>query len=129
MLDTGVCVKHYGGMLSIVQSRRARCDRQDVERNRSAQGRSTSLFAGGCRAVSREVISGEPEQISTSYVERQNLSLRMASKRRIAGWGASYAAYNADDKRAGSAPAIPCDSWWKVLLLGPHCLRSRNHAQ
>ena len=32
-------------------------------------------------AVSREIISGEPEQISTSYVERQNLSLRMASKR------------------------------------------------
>lgn len=32
-------------------------------------------------AVSREVISGEPEQISTSYVERQNLSLRMASRR------------------------------------------------
>jgi IS1 family transposase len=32
-------------------------------------------------AVSREVVSGEPEQISTSYVERQNLSLRMASKR------------------------------------------------
>jgi IS1 family transposase len=32
-------------------------------------------------AVSREVISGDPEQISTSYVERQNLSLRMASKR------------------------------------------------
>lgn len=32
-------------------------------------------------AVSREVISGEPEHISTSYVERQNLSLRMASRR------------------------------------------------
>jgi len=32
-------------------------------------------------AVSREVISGEPEYISTSYVERQNLSLRMGSKR------------------------------------------------
>lgn len=32
-------------------------------------------------AVEREVISGEPEQISTSYVERQNLTLRMASKR------------------------------------------------
>lgn len=32
-------------------------------------------------AVSREVISGDPAQISTSYVERQNLSLRMASKR------------------------------------------------
>ncbi len=32
-------------------------------------------------AVSREVVSGDPEQISTSYVERQNLSLRMASRR------------------------------------------------
>ena len=32
-------------------------------------------------AVEREVVSGEPEQISTSYVERQNLTLRMASKR------------------------------------------------
>ncbi len=32
-------------------------------------------------AVSREVISGDPELISTSYVERQNLSLRMSSKR------------------------------------------------
>lgn len=32
-------------------------------------------------AVERQVVSGEPEQISTSYVERQNLTLRMASKR------------------------------------------------
>jgi IS1 family transposase len=32
-------------------------------------------------AVSREVISGVPAEISTSYVERQNLSLRMASRR------------------------------------------------
>ena len=32
-------------------------------------------------AVARDVVSGEPEQISTSYVERQNLTLRMASKR------------------------------------------------
>ncbi len=32
-------------------------------------------------AVERDVISGEPEHISTSYVERQNLTLRMASKR------------------------------------------------
>lgn len=32
-------------------------------------------------AVAREVVSGEPEQISTSYVERQNLTIRMASKR------------------------------------------------
>jgi len=32
-------------------------------------------------AVEREVISGVPAEISTSYVERQNLSLRMASRR------------------------------------------------
>jgi hypothetical protein len=33
-------------------------------------------------AVSRAVVSGDPEQyVSTSYVERQNLSLRMASRR------------------------------------------------
>jgi IS1 family transposase len=32
-------------------------------------------------AVERVVMSGEPEQISTSYVERQNLTMRMASKR------------------------------------------------
>ena len=32
-------------------------------------------------AVQREVVSGVPAEISTSYVERQNLTLRMASKR------------------------------------------------
>jgi hypothetical protein len=32
-------------------------------------------------AVAREVQSGLPAEISTSYVERQNLTLRMASKR------------------------------------------------
>jgi IS1 family transposase len=32
-------------------------------------------------AVERQVVSGEPDQISTSYVERQNLTLRMGSKR------------------------------------------------
>lgn len=31
-------------------------------------------------AVSREVISGLPAEISTSYVERSNLSIRMASR-------------------------------------------------
>jgi hypothetical protein len=32
-------------------------------------------------AVERQAVMGEPEQISTSYVEQQNLTLRMASKR------------------------------------------------
>jgi IS1 family transposase len=32
-------------------------------------------------AVERQAVMGEPEQISTSYVERQNLTIRMASKR------------------------------------------------
>jgi IS1 family transposase len=32
-------------------------------------------------AVERQAVIGEPEHISTSYVERQNLTLRMASKR------------------------------------------------
>jgi IS1 family transposase len=32
-------------------------------------------------AVERQIASGDPEHISTSYVERQNLTLRMASKR------------------------------------------------
>ena len=32
-------------------------------------------------AVERQAVMGEPEQISTSYVERQNLTIRMGSKR------------------------------------------------
>lgn len=32
-------------------------------------------------AVSREIVTGMPTQISTSYVERSNLSIRMASRR------------------------------------------------
>ncbi len=36
---------------------------------------------GAVVAVSRDVISGVPAEISTSYVERQNLSVRMSSRR------------------------------------------------
>lgn len=32
-------------------------------------------------AVERQVVNGDPQQISTSYVERSNLTLRMSSKR------------------------------------------------
>jgi len=32
-------------------------------------------------AVSRDVVSGVPAEISTSYVERQNLTMRMTSRR------------------------------------------------
>jgi hypothetical protein len=32
-------------------------------------------------AVARDVVSGIPAEISTSYVERQNLSVRMSSRR------------------------------------------------
>jgi hypothetical protein len=32
-------------------------------------------------AVARDVVSGVPAEISTSYVERQNLTLRMGSRR------------------------------------------------
>jgi Integrase core domain len=35
----------------------------------------------GAVAVSRDVISGVPAEISTSYVERSNLTLRMSSRR------------------------------------------------
>src|ERR1700724_923010 len=46
---------------------------------KEAQGRSSPAAVV---AVSREVVSGDPDQyISTSYVERQNLSLRMGGRR------------------------------------------------
>ena len=46
---------------------------------KEAQGRYSPAAAV---KVAREVVSGDPEQyVSTSYVERQNLSLRMSQRR------------------------------------------------
>jgi IS1 family transposase len=46
---------------------------------KEAQGRYSPAAVA---AVQREVVSGDPEQyVSTSYVERQNLSLRMGQRR------------------------------------------------
>ncbi len=42
--------------------------------------RSRSYSPAAVVAVKREVVSGLPAEISTSYVERQNLTIRMASK-------------------------------------------------
>jgi IS1 family transposase len=42
---------------------------------------SRRYFPAQVVAVARDVVSGVPTEISTSYVERQNLTLRMASKR------------------------------------------------
>jgi hypothetical protein len=47
-----------------------------------AKDAATRYSPAAVVAVSREVVTGDPEQyVSTSYVERQNLSLRMASRR------------------------------------------------
>jgi IS1 family transposase len=47
-----------------------------------AKDAATRYSPAAVVAVSREVVTGDPEQyVSTSYVERQNLSLRMGSRR------------------------------------------------
>jgi IS1 family transposase len=47
-----------------------------------AKDAATRYSPAAVVAVSREVVTGDPEQyVSTSYVERQNLSLRMDSRR------------------------------------------------
>ena len=57
-------------------------DRKDLQRNQPRQGCRTRYSPAAVVAVSREVVTGDPEQyVSTSYVERQNLSLRMGQRR------------------------------------------------
>ncbi len=46
-----------------------------------AKDAATRYSPAAVVAVSRDVAAGAPEYISTSYVERQNLSLRMSSRR------------------------------------------------
>jgi hypothetical protein len=47
-----------------------------------AKDAATRYSQAAVVAVSREVVTGDPEQyVSTSYVERQNLSLRMSQRR------------------------------------------------
>jgi len=46
-----------------------------------AKDAATRYSPASVVAVSREVISGVPAEISTSYVERKNLTLRMTSRR------------------------------------------------
>jgi len=54
---------------------------QFVLRRRRITEASRRYSPAAVVAVERVAVAGEPEQISTSYVERQNLTLRMASKR------------------------------------------------
>src|SRR5450759_828190 len=44
-------------------------------------GRSSGYSPAAVVAVSREVMNGVPAEISTSYVERSNLSIRMGCRR------------------------------------------------
>jgi IS1 family transposase len=63
-------------------------------------------------AVSRDVVSGAPSQISTSYVERQNLTLRMSQKRfaRFDKWlfKKAYASRRCGQPLRDTLQSLPC---------------------
>jgi hypothetical protein len=54
--------------------------RKDAGGNRPPEGRG-AYSPCAAAAVSREAVAGVPAEISTSYVERSNLSVRMGSRR------------------------------------------------
>ena len=54
---------------------------QDLQRNQLRDRCRCPLFTSAVVAVTRNVVSGVPAEISTSYVERSNLTLRMGSRR------------------------------------------------
>ncbi len=57
-------------------------DRKDLLGNASGEGAQGRHSPAAAAVVSRDVVSGDPDQyVSASYVERQSLSLRMASRR------------------------------------------------
>ena len=58
-------------------------NRDRIEAFRRLASRRNAIISGNERKrdVSREVVSGIPSHIPTSYVERQNLTLRVTQKR------------------------------------------------
>ena len=73
-----------------------------------------------CMGAKRELISGKPDlnHVSTSYVERQNLTMRM-SMRRLRGWRTTF-------KKARKSRTRDCDSLYVLQLRAYSPIPSRH---